>query len=525
VSSGLSGFAGACPVVAAAVVLAEWAGEGGVPVTSGGSLRPAEVGAAAAALGIPRQKTVRRAADVPEVHRPWLVAVAAGLVAVEDNHAVLASRLDDPLAAWWAGLQALLAVEAADVFDADPRSTAMVIMDVLTAERVDRGYRFKGIVEYIMYERGDWRGSAKPQRHGRLHPAEAGLAMLRLFGAVEGMLLTPLGTWAHTQLRQVLPPQITPELPAADLLGLLAGTNEVDAWDRAGSWFGERTTDQLVTELVDAATGATPAERITAVNLIRDQGDDAAAALHAAASVPNLGAHARHVAHLYELAPRPSTEDLVWLAAEHAHAELVHHGLAAARYIAMDALYAADIDLDTGGVKRIADSGHPHAAAVAEALTSMAGTAVPVQQLRISLSSQCWRRVLVTENTTLELLHHMIMALFGWDGDHLHAFTVGARRYADAFHGLEETVPEDTMRLHQALTRPKTGMSYIYDFGATWRHEIVLEKVLTDHPLTHPECHTGEGDNPTEYYDPDDPADPVPFDAEAINKILHKLAM
>jgi hypothetical protein len=68
-------------------------------------------------------------------------------------------------------------------------------------------------------------------------------------------------------------------------------------------------------------------------------------------------------------------------------------------------------------------------------------------------------------------------------------------------------------------------MSYTYDFGAAWQHEVVLEKVLADHPLAHPECLTGEGDNPIEYYDPDDPEDPVPFDAEAINKMLHKMAM
>jgi hypothetical protein len=55
-------------------------------------------------------------------------------------------------------------------------------------------------------------------------------------------------------------------------------------------------------------------------------------------------------------------------------------------------------------------------------------------------------------------------------------------------------------------------MSYTYDLGATWRHQIVLEQVLGDHPLPQPECLTGQGDNPIEYYDPDDPADPVPFD-------------
>ena len=81
----------------------------------------------------------------------------------------------------------------------------------------------------------------------------------------------------------------------------------------------------------------------------------------------------------------------------------------------------------------------------------MARSAVPVQQLKISLTGHCWRRVLIAENATLALLHRVIIALFGWDDDHLHMFTVGRRHYADPFHRLEETASEDSMRLHQEL--------------------------------------------------------------------------
>ena len=34
----------------------------------------------------------------------------------------------------------------------------------------------------------------------------------------------------------------------------------------------------------------------------------------------------------------------------------------------------------------------------------------------------------------------------------------------------------------------------------------------------------GKGANPIEYYDPDDPEDPVPFDADAIGLRLGKLS-
>jgi Plasmid pRiA4b ORF-3-like protein len=524
VSSDLSLAASTCSVVVAAVRLAEWIGEGGVPVTAGGSLRPADVADAARVLGVPARAKVRRAADVPEVHQPWLAAVAAGLIAVADNRAVRAGQLDDPLAAWWAGLQALLAVEVVDTVGVDARITAMVTLDVVTGEDPCEGWTLRRRVGNVMYDRGDWDILADPQRHGRTHPAEAALAMLRLFGAIAGTRLTPLGIWVRSELRRVLPPQITPHLPAKDLLGLLSGTDEVDGWNRASRWFGERTIDQIVAELVQAGCEATAAERVTAMGLISGLGEAAVAALRDAERFPSLAAHVRVMAHQYGLAPAPCIDDLVWLATEYAHADLVCHGVAAARYTAMEALEAAGIGLDAGGIDRITGSGHPDARTVAETLAAVAGSAVPVQQLKISLTGRCWRRVLIAENATLELLHRVIKSLFGWDDDHLHVFTVGHRHYADPGHGLEETVPESSMRLHQALSRPKATMSYTYDLGACWRHEIVLERVLDGHPLSQPECLTGQGDNPIEYYDPDDPEDAVPFDAEAINKLLHKLA-
>lgn len=48
--------------------------------------------------------------------------------------------------------------------------------------------------------------------------------------------------------------------------------------------------------------------------------------------------------------------------------------------------------------------------------------------------------------------------------------------------------------------------------GSRLDDPLTLEKVLADHPLPHPECVAGKGD------------DPAPFDAEAINARLRKVA-
>jgi hypothetical protein len=501
-------------MVMAAVRLAEWIGADGRPVTDGAALRPADVPDAARVVGasVPLRK-VRRAADVPEVHRPWLVAVGAGLIAVADKRAVQAGKLDEPLAAWWAGLQALLIAEAADTFATDPRVTALVTLTSVTERRHD-GRALARDVEFVMDERGDWDYWA-PQRHGHRHPAEAALDVLRVFGVLDGTRLTPLGAWAEQELRRVVPPPITPGTPVADLLRLLADGEEADLWDRACRWFGDRTVELIVTELCECAAEAAPAERVTAVELISALGDEAVAVFRAAERFPGLAPHVRSLAHQYEVGSALSLEDRLWLATEHAHADLTRHGAAAARYAAMDFLDVAEFD-------RIAGGGHPRAKEVSAALAAVTGP-VPVQQLKVALSGQCWRRVLLPENATLGLLHRVIIALFGWDDDHLHVFTVDRRRYADPYYELEETASEDAMPLYRALPKPGARISHMYDFGASHRHEITLEKVLGQHPLVHPECLTGKGDNPVEYYDPDDPVDPEPLDVGTVNERLRRL--
>jgi hypothetical protein len=116
-----------------------------------------------------------------------------------------------------------------------------------------------------------------------------------------------------------------------------------------------------------------------------------------------------------------------------------------------EALDTAEISLDADAIDRLAGSGHPHATEVAEALAAVAGTAVPVHQLKVSLSGQSWRRVLIAENATLETLHRVIIALFGWDDDHLHVLTVGSRQYANPFHDPEEPAPFDVAAINERL--------------------------------------------------------------------------
>jgi len=103
-----------------------------------------------------------------------------------------------------------------------------------------------------------------------------------------------------------------------------------------------------------------------------------------------------------------------------------------------------------------------------------------------------WRRVQVPSDLTLAKLHRVIQAVMGWYDSHLHQFIVGKTYYGvpslDEFSELE-LKDERKARLDQILSRSKQKIVYEYDFGDSWEHEIVLEKILApDSRTRYPAC-------------------------------------
>lgn len=100
-----------------------------------------------------------------------------------------------------------------------------------------------------------------------------------------------------------------------------------------------------------------------------------------------------------------------------------------------------------------------------------------------------WRRLDLASDLTLDVLHEVLQALFGWSDDHLHRFSVGgdaydrgARRFATAddleMGAGDGNTPEAGTRLNQVLARSGDQLLYTYDFGDDWRHTVRLEQVL-----------------------------------------------
>jgi len=177
-------------------------------------------------------------------------------------------------------------------------------------------------------------------------------------------------------------------------------------------------------------------------------------------------------------------------------------------------------------------------------------------QLKVTLrysSPTIWRRAQVTGDTTFEKLHRILQIVMPWTNSHLHHFILGKNRFVplDMFDEVEEEdQDEGQVTLRDVAPRPKTKLIYEYDFGDSWEHEIVVEKILPRQPGVHyPICLRGARACPPEdcggiagYYnmlqaiqDPQHPEhedleewlgedfDPQAFDLDKVNRQLRKI--
>jgi hypothetical protein len=124
-----------------------------------------------------------------------------------------------------------------------------------------------------------------------------------------------------------------------------------------------------------------------------------------------------------------------------------------------------------------------------------------VYQLKVGLKGAkppIWRRLEVPADVTLDRLHDIIQVAFGWDGSHLHVFETPYGDFGIADAELRHR-PADEVSLAQVLPAARSKITYVYDFGDDWRHEILVEKVLDpDEAVTYPRCTGGRRAAPPE---------------------------
>ncbi|ABL71238.1 MULTISPECIES: plasmid pRiA4b ORF-3 family protein [Paracoccus] len=103
-------------------------------------------------------------------------------------------------------------------------------------------------------------------------------------------------------------------------------------------------------------------------------------------------------------------------------------------------------------------------------------------RLHVSLAEiepEIWRRLVVPCDWTLDRLHPVLQAAFGWTDSHLHEFRIGGLRYGDPAllddgFGGPRVFDSTEVRL-QDFVGHDVGFTYAYDFGDDWQHLIRIE--------------------------------------------------
>jgi hypothetical protein len=128
-----------------------------------------------------------------------------------------------------------------------------------------------------------------------------------------------------------------------------------------------------------------------------------------------------------------------------------------------------------------------------------------IYQIKITLRDSkptIWRRLLISSETTLTKLHQIIQIAMGWTDSHLHMFTIAGERYSAPMPGdpshLIELGAKSSQRVKlNKLVTAGDKFIYEYDFGDSWEHEILVEKMLPAEQKP-PVCITGKRACPPE---------------------------
>ena len=118
-----------------------------------------------------------------------------------------------------------------------------------------------------------------------------------------------------------------------------------------------------------------------------------------------------------------------------------------------------------------------------------------IYQIQVSLRGskpKIWRRILIESNTKLPVLHQIIQIIAGWRNQHMHQFIKNGKYYGNGTSSDDIIDYKDTT-VKDLLKKEKDKMTYEYDFGDSWEHFVLLEKILPiDDQKKYPLCVTGK---------------------------------
>lgn len=106
-------------------------------------------------------------------------------------------------------------------------------------------------------------------------------------------------------------------------------------------------------------------------------------------------------------------------------------------------------------------------------------------QIKITLqysNPEIWRRIIIPSDLPLRELHQIIQTVMGWTNSHLHQFIKDGQYFLPKYPDDEfwdDTIQHNYIwtKVHDLLKEEKDTIIYNYDFGDSWDHIVLLEKI------------------------------------------------
>jgi hypothetical protein len=100
-----------------------------------------------------------------------------------------------------------------------------------------------------------------------------------------------------------------------------------------------------------------------------------------------------------------------------------------------------------------------------------------------------WRRLLIPADTSLNIFHRVIQVAMGWSDYHAHQYLAAGKQGRRIYGviGADDEVrlglrvlDENFYCLSDLLQSEKDQCLYEYDFGDSWLHQLVLERIIEE---------------------------------------------
>ena len=141
----------------------------------------------------------------------------------------------------------------------------------------------------------------------------------------------------------------------------------------------------------------------------------------------------------------------------------------------------------------LAAAGQSSALQRRRAKPSRTSSSLTVRVDLVDADPQVWRRLELPSALTLEQVHGVLQAAFGWTDSHLHRFALGESVWdADEVYvgwaeleevdGEQVVLPDRTVRLDEVLSEPGHTLRYVYDYGDNWELLLTVEQTQQPSP-------------------------------------------